>query len=184
MAWVQVRRNAAKPRAGVALRVSRQRLRNDEFLYLLRIRIAEPVLVEAGLEIGSAVDLLRGISEDAGKLRVQSTAGRGRPFRIARAGRSGLVVGHIAVPAALLGLDKPPVGPLSAVSYRTEGNVIEIVLPEALLRAGESGGSDKEPSPQDGDARGGGSPQEDKGAGDERLRISPSIGPAWQVVQS
>lgn len=183
MAWVQVRRNAVKPRAGVALRVSRQRLRNDEFLYLLRIRIAEPVLVEAGLEIGSGVDLLRGISEDAGKLRVQGTAGRGRPFRIARAGRSGLVVGHIAVPAALLGLDKPPVGPLTTVSYRTEGNAIEIVLPEALLRTGESG-ADKDPSPQEGEARGGGGPQDGMATGDERLRISPSIGSAWQVVQS
>lgn len=183
MAWVQVRRNAAKPRAGVALRVSRQRLRNDEFLYLLRIRIAEPVLVEAGLQIGSAVDLLRGICEDAGKLRVQSTAGRGRPFRVARAGRSGLVVGHIAVPAALLGLDKPPVGPLTPVSYRTESNAIEIVLPEALLRTGESG-PDDDPSQQDGEARGGGGASEGKVSGDERLRISPSTGSVWQVVES
>ena len=183
MAWVEVRRNAAKARVGVALRVSRQRLRNDEFLYLLRIRISEPVLAEAGLEIGSAVDLLRGVSEDAGKLRVQATAGRGRPFNISRAGQSGLVVGHISVPAALLGMEKPPVGPSTAVSCRTEANAIEIVLPDVLLRnrKNEKGRS---PSPQGGDARDDEGSSGSKAADGDLAQISPSIAAVGQVVRN
>lgn len=139
MAWIKIESKPAKAKLRVALRVSRQRLRNNEFLYLVRIRIAEAVLKEAGFKLGSEVDLLRGVSEDAGKVRVQATTGNNEPFQITRFGSSKRLVGQIAFAAPLLGLRNPPVGPSVSVSYRVEPLAIDIVLPRDLARAAWDG---------------------------------------------
>lgn len=132
MAWIGIERDAGA-KAGVALRISRQRLRNDEYLYLLRIRISQIVLDEARMAAGDAVDLLRGVCEHAGKLRVQAAAGVHKSFHIVGTGSAGRLVGNIAVPATLLGLEKPAVSPSVPVDYRAEPGSIEIVLPDPFL---------------------------------------------------
>lgn len=136
MAWIEIERNAAA-NAGVALRISRQRLRNDEYLYLVRIRIARTVLDEARMAAGDAVDLLRGVCEHAGKLRVQAAADVDKSFHIIGTGSAGRLVGNIAVPSTLLGVEKPAVSPSVSVHYRAEPGAIELVLPDPLkdLRA-------------------------------------------------
>lgn len=135
MAWVEIARKPAKSKLGVALGISRQRLRNDEYLYLVRIRISEAVLAVAGFDVECSVELLRGISEHAGRLRVQGATPTGTSFQVTKTGGAGGAFGNIAFSASLLGIGKPPVWPLAEVGYRVERGAIEIALPRELCRA-------------------------------------------------
>jgi hypothetical protein len=137
MSWLPVRRSTARTAEGVVLSLARQRLRNGRLLSLVRIRIDATVMREAGLVLGSWVEILRGEGEDNGKLGLRKSDEQRGGFRISGHSRNPNPSGQLSFDAALLGLSDPPPVPATRVDYRIGRTIIELNLPTAL-RAGAS----------------------------------------------
>lgn len=132
MSWLPVRRSTARAAEGVVLSLARQRLRNGRMLSLVRIRIDARVMREAGLAVGSWVEVLRGEGEDSGKLGLRKSDDQHVGFRISGHSRNPNPSGQLSFDAALLGLsDLPPV-PATRVDYRIDHTIVELSLPPQL----------------------------------------------------
>jgi hypothetical protein len=133
MSWLPVRRSTARAAEGVVLSLARQRLRNGRLLSLVRIRIDAKVMREAGLVLGSWVEVLRGEGEDSGKLGLRKSDDQRGGFRISGHSRNPNPSGQLSFDAALLGLSDPPPVPATRVDYRIGCTIIELSLPTPLL---------------------------------------------------
>jgi hypothetical protein len=133
MSWLPVRRSTARAAEGVVLSLARQRLRNGRVLSLVRIRIDDKVMREAGLAVGSWVEVLRGEGEDSGKLGLRKSDDQRVGFRISGHSRNPNPSGQLSFDAALLGFSDPPPVPATRVDYRIGHTIIELGLPAPLL---------------------------------------------------
>jgi hypothetical protein len=133
MSWLPVTRSTARTTEGIVLSLARQRLRNGRVLSLVRIRIDAEVMREAGLALGSWVEILRGEGEDSGKLGLRKSDDQRGGFRISGHSRNPNPAGQLSFDAALLGLSDPPPIPATRVDYRIGDTLIELRLAPPLL---------------------------------------------------